>query len=268
MSGIFARLNFPSSLSGDTIAYSDKTINTMNSMPKLLNEWQTEDVAGSNTGGYFKNPIAPYTSNLISISTTLESLASGVGNLYPIYIAANTVKPNLDNFKLHADRLSGVTPPNAETATLPHYESAIGVGKILAHLVYQSDGVANNAALIGSFGALYSTDNLNGYYIKLLPYPGYIANSISSETIETANGPVTVLSSNLTTELIMQITSDITNVNTFLLSTQSSDVNFFQNSRAVVDDYNDVKIFSKMGQTEQDLTKNLVGSDKLLSRIT
>ena len=53
-----------------------------------------------------------------------------------------------------------------------------------------------------------------------------------------------------------------------MITTSNSDIAFFTNSRAVVDDYNAIKGFSKMGQTEIYLTENLIGSDKLLSRTT
>jgi hypothetical protein len=53
-----------------------------------------------------------------------------------------------------------------------------------------------------------------------------------------------------------------------MVTTSNVDINFFTNSRSVVDDYNAVKGFTKMGQTEIYLTENLIGSNKLLSRIT
>lgn len=260
MPSIFDRLNFPTTLSTETAAYSEKTLNTMNAMPKLLNDWQNEDISNSSTTGYFKNPILPYTANLKIVITNIEAV-SNTANLTTIRTTANTTLPKFAQFDAHTNRLSGVVEINSSTSSLPHYENAIGVGKVLAHLVFQSDGISNNAVMIGSFGALYSANTLKKYYDTIQPYPLLIQNSIFVS-------PGGNVFSSLTNTQITTINSELSNLSSYLTNTINSDVNFFTNSRAVLDDYNNVKIFTKMGQTENDLTKTLIGSDKLLSRIT
>jgi hypothetical protein len=261
MPGIFDRLNFPSSLSTQTTAYSDRTINTMNAMPKLLSEWQNEDIASANTTGYFKNPVTPYTSNVISITSSIESLTGGTLNVGSVYTAANTLSGFIPLYNQHTDRLSGLVYVNENTATLPHYETAIGLGKVLSHLVFQSDGISNNAVMIGSFGALYSINTIQAYYTTIQPYPTLISNSLYTD-------PQGNLSCNLSNTILNQMSGTLGNLYTYLVNTKTSDETFFANSRAVVDDYNAVKGFTKMGQTEIELTTTLIGSDKLLSRIT
>jgi hypothetical protein len=261
MTGIFDRLNFPNSLSNQTIAYSDKTINTMNTMPKLLNDWQNTDIASSNVGGYFKNPVVTYTANLASVSSSIQSISTGVLNIGAIYSSAVSVLAAIQEYDDHTDRLSGVTAITPETSTLPHYESAIGLGKVLSHLIYQSDGIANNAVMIGSFSSLYSSNTLQGFYTTISSYPSTIANSIFLNIDSN-------LESNLTSTQITTITGQLNNIASYMITTSNSDIAFFTNSRAVVDDYNAIKGFSKMGQTEIYLTENLIGSDKLLSRTT
>jgi len=261
MPGIFDRLNFPTSLSTETVSYSEKTIYTMNAMPKLLNPWQNEDIANSDTTGYFKNPIAPYTSNLFSITSNIESLTAGVLNTGSVYPSANAASLQITAYTNHTNRLSGMVEVNEDTSDLPHYDSAIGIGKILSHLVFQSDGISNNAVMIGSLGALYSANTLQFHYTTLQPYPQLISNSIFTDI----GGN---LSCNLSGTELTTISSALSNMRSYLVNTELSDVTFFTNSRAVVDDYNAVKGFTQMGQTEQELTKNLIGSDKLLSRIT
>jgi hypothetical protein len=261
MTGIFDRLSFPDSLSSETIAYSDKTINTMNTMPKLLNDWQNEDIASSNVGGYFKNPVTTYTANLAAIAASIEAISAGILNIEAIYSTANSVLLAIPEFNDHTDRLSGVTAITPDTSTLPHYESAIGLGKVLSHLVYQSDGIANNAVMIGSFGSLYSTNTLQGFYDTISSYPSTIANSIFTNFESNSE-------SNLTSTQISTIVGQLSNITSYMVTTSNADITFFTNSRSVVDDYNAIKGFTKMGQTEIYLTQNLVGSDKLLSRTT
>lgn len=261
MAGIFDRLSFPASLSDQTVAYSDKTVNTMNTMPKLLNEWQNDDIASSNVGGYFKNPITTYTANLTAITSSIQSVSAGVLNIGAIYSTASSVLLAISEFDDHTDRLSGVTEITPDTSTLPHYESAIGLGKVLSHLVYQSDGIANNAVMIGSFGSLYSANTLQSFYDTISSYPSTIANSIFTNIDSN-------LESNLTSTQITTITGQLSNLTSYMVTTSNADITFFTNSRSVVDDYNAVKGFTKMGQTELYLTQNLIGSDKLLSRTT
>jgi hypothetical protein len=261
MAGIFDRLSFPASLSDQTIAYSDKTINTMNTMPKLLNDWQNVDIASSNVGGYFKNPVISYTANLASVSSSIQSISAGVLNIGAIYSSAISVLSAISEFNDHTDRLSGVTEITPDTSTLPHYESAIGLGKVLSHLVYQSDGIANNAVMLGSFGSLYSANTLQSFYDTISSYPSTIANSIFTNIDSN-------LESNLTSTQITTITGQLSNLTSYMVTTSNADITFFTNSRSVVDDYNAVKGFTKMGQTEIYLTQNLIGSDKLLSRIS
>lgn len=261
MTGIFDRLSFPTALSDQTIAYSDKTMNTMNTMPKLLNEWQNVDIASSNVGGYFKNPVVTYTANLSSVTSSIQSISPGVLNIETIFSTASSVMLAISEFDDHTDRLSGVSAITPETSTLPHYESAIGLGKVLSHLIYQSDGIANNAVMIGSFGSLYSANTLQGFYDTILSYPSTIANSIFTNIDSN-------LESNLTSTQITTITEQLGNIASYMITTSNADISFFTNSRAVVDDYNAIKGFTKMGQTEVYLTENLVGSDKLLSRLT
>lgn len=269
MSTIFERLQFPSFLSSNSIPLSESTQKTMNTVPRLLSDWQYNDLANANTGGYYENKLVPYIDNLISINSQIAGNTSYNPDLSTIYTATQTLANTLPLFKAHTDRLSGVTAVTSSTVNLPHYETAIGLGKMLTQLVYQSDGIANNAVMIGSLGSLFQGDILDGYYNTLQPYPAFIK---LNEWVETTTNPETLESStiyhsNLTSTEITTIVFDINTANERMATCISSDVTFFQNARAVSNDFHAVRAFSNTGQTENDLLNNYVGSDKLLSRI-
>lgn len=269
MSTIFERLQFPSFLSANSIPLSEATQKTMNTVPRLLSDWQYNDLANADTGGYYENKLVPYINNLISINNQISGNTSYNPDLTSIYNATQTLAEALPLFKAHTDRLSGVTAVTSATVNLPHYDSAIGLGKMLTQLVYQSDGVANNAVMIGSLGSLFQGDILDGYYKNLQPYPALIK---LNEWVETTTNPetsetTTVYRSNLTPSQITTIVFDINTAKERMNTCISSDVTFFQNARAVSNDFHAVRAFSNTGQTENDLLNNYVGSDKLLSRI-
>lgn len=260
MSSIFERLQFPASLSNETIAFSDATIKTMNLVPKLLNDWQYADIANTQVGGYFKNPVSDYANNIITLTTQIKSNTINNLNLGSIFVAANTTGNTLNSFNQHTDRISGVTQPNADTALLPHYNTAIGLGKLLVQMTFQSDGITNNAVMIGSLGSMFKSNNLISYYNTLSSYPALIEHSVINDGMGN-------LTSNLTSTQINQIVTDLNYTNSQLTDFITSDVNFYNNSKAVSDDFHTVRAFSNMGQTENDLVQNLNGSDKLLQRL-
>jgi len=76
-----------------------------------------------------------------------------------------------------------------------------------------------------------------------------------------------VTANNLTEAQISQILSDISNTNTLLVTRQNADVTYYTNLRSFVDNYNSVKKFSNMGETETYLVNNFVGTDKIKERI-
>jgi hypothetical protein len=152
-----------------------------------------------------------------------------------------------------------VEPVNTDTILLPHYESAIGVGKIIMYLVSQTDGISNNSPLIGSFTSLFTGNTLNTYYTTIQNYANTVANSIYTQTGN--------YYSNLTSTQVSTISSKLIEITTFMNTKNTADVNFYINSQAVLADYNSLKGFSNMGQTQEDLINNYIGTPKLLSRI-
>ena len=257
--GIFDRLGFPASMANNTINFSQDTQNSLNNMPQILTTWQMEDIANSNTYGYFVNPVSDYANTINSAMVSIETTANS-GNLFTISSAANAVNyfGTVVYFRDHTNRISGVTPldQDANNALLPHYNNCIGLGKALTYIIYQSDGISNNAVIMGNFSSLYTANTLSGYAANLTNDLILIQNSISAGN------------SNLTPSEVASIVNHINTANTFLYTSYTDDEKYYANCRTIVTDYNSVKGFGHMGDTEKYLVNNLIGSDKLKSRIS
>jgi hypothetical protein len=257
---IFDRLGFPSSLDDEVVEYSNTTINRLNSMPQLLNAWQMQDMANNNSSAYFINPANTHIVNLKDNILSIETLCTGVSELSTIYTAANNVitSNNLIDFSLHTDRMSNVLDPSVDEE-LPHYKTAISLGKILTYLLYQSDGVTNNSVLIGSFGSILKYNTVSQYSQTIANDKILIQNSIE------VSGETT--SSNLSPTQITNITSNINAMNTFVYTTMTEDKSFYANSRTLVSEYSTLRELNSMGQTQNNLILNYIGSEKLLERL-
>lgn len=259
--GIFNRLGFPSSLSANTTNYSNTTINTMNTMPNLLTDWQMQDIANSNVNSYFVNPCSDIANNIITSLDSIETLSTGVSGLETIKAAANNIlmSNTLIDFREHTDRLSGVSPPDFQDPTLPHYEGVIAAGKILSYLLYQSDGISNNAAFIGNFGSIIKYNTLGDHSNTI--------NSdvilIDSSIITSGETPTTSLTSGQKTTII----SNLNTMNTFIETARTDDIGFYANCSTIINEYKQLKGFNGMGQTQTALINDYIGSDKLLSRL-
>ena len=247
---IFARLQFDGSFQGNnTTEMSDSVKNHMNTMPQMLNSWQKQDLADSNAGGYFQNPVITITNSIWGVANGIIGIANlASSNVTQVYSAANTLFTSANNFMQHTNRISGVSGTDPDNPSLPTYQSAIGAGKLVSYIVYQSDGIQNNAPLIGSFTSLYTSNNLTSYYITIQNYATTVQNSLNVSTYQ----------SNLTQTQANTIASNIANVALFMDTRRNADLTFYTNSQLIVSDYNKVRTFSNMGQTETDLTNNLI----------
>lgn len=212
-----------------------------------------QDIANSNTGGYFVNPVSDKANSLISLMADIQNLANSA-NITSIYDTANTINnsQSIIYFREHTDRLSGVTPldANANNVLLPHYENCIGIGKALSYLVYQSDGISNNAVIMGNFGSLYTGNTLDSYII----------------TLTTDKNLIQTYGNTLSPTQVSTIVGDMTTLNSYITTSVTTDVNYYANCRSVVNDYNSVKGFTRPGDTEKYLY-TIIASDKLKERI-
>jgi len=270
MASIFERLSFPRDITSNVVTFSTDVTNYMNTLPKLTPDWQYTDLKNRDIAAntYFKNPVANTTNNIITLSNLITTVCTGIIDLSAIYSASANVSECANNFYYHTDRLSGVTQPNGNTASLPHYQTAIGVGKNLTYLLYQHEGIANNSTIIGNFDSLYSNNALTFYRNSISTYPQIIASTVYIENLNDIYGqPYQVVRSNLSPTLITSITSNLSNISSYMINRQSSDVRFYNESQNVTSELTTFKKFSNLGQTEKSLFNDLIGTDKLKARI-
>jgi hypothetical protein len=271
MSSIFQQLGYnytPSA--GEIIDFDQKVLDTMNSMPELLNPWQYEDMRNEDTAisNYLLNPVFTISTSIKNTCISIESACAGVNNLSTVASTANTAHTSANNFILHTNRIAGVTPIDANTVLLPHYDTAIGTGKSIMYIIYQSDGIQNNAPIMGSFTSLFIKDDLTVKYNTISGYPTLIANSISANTYLDGEGnTVTELVSNLTPTQISTIISNVSDAGNTMNTRRTHDENFYTNSSNVLEQYNQLKKFKAPGSSETNIINGYIGTTRLKNNL-
>ena len=192
MSSIFGRLgSYDATLVSD---YSANTIAHIQYMPKLLDDWQIIDIENNDYNGYYQNPVSNVTISIWDTANTLNSSSEGISAnsiLYPLdYIAIdNSIASTRDillnlchrtanSYLYLTNRLSNVIPVGNDTTT-PHYTTSLSVGQMLVYLTNQSDGVQNNAPIIGSFTSVMIANTLTSLYNDLSNNATIFINSIN-----------------------------------------------------------------------------------------
>ena len=260
---IFGRLGFDSANTSSVVApLSDNVISTLEKMPPLLNDWQQADSSNNVVGGYFVNPVANVTQGIWNTANTIITIPGLQESLPSIYLTVSNLRSSCNSFYRHTDRMSGVSSMLDEP-TQPHYTTAIGIGKVIMYIVFRSDGVQNNAPLMGSFTSLTVNDTLTTMNTSISGYKTTIQTSI----LVTSDEFGTTYSSNLTPTQITTINSNLNSIRNVMDTRRTNDVNFFNNSRNIVNEYNMLSEFGTPGQSEKYLINNFIGTDKLKSRI-
>lgn len=257
--GVYATLGYNfSDPNNDVIELSANTISHLNSMPAFIDSWQAQDIANNVVGGYYQNPVATNTSIIITNAQSMIVLANtgasqNIANCDLIQTAANNLALTAQSFLDHTNRISGVTPFIGQDVVNPYYDTAIGLGKTALYITNQTDNITNTSPILGSFTSL-----LIGLEV------GSANTTIANDLIILTTG---VTANNLTDAQISQILLDISNTSVLLSNRQAADVAYYGNLRTFVDNYNSVKKFSNMGETETYLINNFVGTPKLLTRL-
>jgi len=272
MAGVYARLGYDFDSNNNTLfTISDEGKAYLNTIPSFLPySWQVEDLAANNTTGYYKNPTANVYATLYANTNLIFQTANTVFTANTFPLAFNNEGPNLantannflitlDKFKSHTDNVSGVNQirdGGTDAGDYPYRESAIGFGKFLIYLTFQTDDVSNASSALGSFTSLFVNDQLNAN------------NTIIHLDRITVNNSLNVTNvSNLTGAAINTIISHFETANTLISNRRNHDIQFFRNSAEVINDYGQVAQFSNMGPVDTQLANNYIGSDKLVSRI-
>jgi len=268
---IYGRLGFNSTdptTNATVTTDSSAVANNLAFMPQLLNAWQTEDISTSNTGGYFVNPVAPLT---ITITSALNSINAATLAINVQSTISSTVTQALrdlgntavgavgtvNNYLYVTNRQSNVVDPGSDVTTV-HYRMAIGYGKILSYITYQSDGVQNNSPIMGNFTSITLGNTLST-----------LSNTLSSQQITLSNSITmgTPNTSNLTLAQTQAISSTIGSITSLMTTYTTQDNAFFTNSAAVIADYSVVAPLSELGATETLLVNTYIGTNKLKTRL-
>jgi hypothetical protein len=279
MAEIFQKLGYNfNDPEGAITPLSTESKKFLDSVPPLLNEWQSQDIADSSVGGYFKNPTAtPATAiknkciQIFSLPAGIVGANSGATTLFAnIAVNANSISTTggeADQFIAHTNRISGVTTITPATALLPHYDTAMGIGKTIMYLTNKTDNIGNNSPIMGNFTSILIVDTLGTSNTTITPYYNQIANSLTSVTSGVHPDEVTTHTSNLSYSTVHTIDQQIATINYTLRIRREHDVNYYNNSKTMVENYQTLKQFSNMGGSENTLINNYIGTDKLLSRL-
>lgn len=268
--GVFDRLGYtfndPANSSVQT--FSTNVANQMAIVPSLLTDWQKSDIAANNVGGYFQNPVANVVQAIWNLSNTyITYTTQNVQNTNPtINTAIRSAMSNAvsiatmyaNTYLYITNRQSNVVPAGNDTINV-HYTTAIQAGKILTYVINQTDGIQNNAPMIGSFTSIMIGNTLNTLYTTIRGLSNTFAASIN-----TVPSPA---SSNISLADAQSLQNSMYALATTMYSFPKNDNNFFQNSKQVISDYNALRQVSKLGQTENYLINNYIGTNKLTSRL-
>jgi len=276
MATLFQKLGYSySDPHGDVTSLSDDTIQHLDSLPPIIDEWPTEDIATSNVGSYNQNQletistsIATSANAILNVASTIEICTNAGVSAVMANIAnsANNLITTANNFKDHTDRVSGVTSyadyiteaGSAIASTKPFKDTIKGYSKLLMYVIYQTDGISNTSIMYGAQTSLFTGPEMNVYYTALSTY----ANIINSSISYTPN-----VTSNLTSTQANTIYAMIANTASLMDTRRTHDETFFTNMKTMVSDYQKTRQFSNMGESETNLVNNYTGSSKILTRI-
>jgi hypothetical protein len=266
---IFSLLNFPSSdpvIAESTQTLSANVLTQMNLMPSLVNSWQQGDMANSDTGGYFQNPLgvsintASSTANTIVAFGTVTGTTPQISNLLiSVANVANALSHTTPDFLYLTNRLSNVEEIGSDMDT-PHFKSATGYGKIVMYIVNKTDNIQNNAPMIGSFGSILAANVINSNANTFITYANLYANTITVG-IDGTNSSISLANAQILSNSVNSIYQLMTNY-------IQQDTDFYQNLKDVVNSYSAVSTFNSLGQTENDLIINYIGTDKIKARLS
>jgi hypothetical protein len=276
MATLFSKLGYNySDPHGDVTSLSADTIEHLDSLPSIIEDWQSQDIADNNVGGYNQNPLGTISTSIavsanaiLNVASTIEicTNAGVLAVMANIANSSNNLITTANNFKDHTDRVSGVTSyadyiteaGSAIASTKPFKDTIKGYSKLLMYVIYQTDGISNTSIMYGAQTSLFTGPDMNVYYAALSTY----ANIISSSISYTPN-----VTSNLTSTQANTIYAMIANTASFIDTRKTHDETFFTNMKTMVSDYQKTRQFSNMGESETDLVNNYTGSSKVLTRL-
>ena len=264
---VFGRLqyNFDATKFGDALTLSDAAIETINSSPVTITQWQETDIADDvvSRSRYFKNPTINVCNQIIS-NLTLLSVDANTANLSNVEIAANNAILEMYRFISHSSNISGVNKLADTDGTIPMYETAMGVGDSMLRLTNKTDSVENTSPVLGMLTSLFIGPELTSNSNIL--YSDRLALNASLQSVVV--GMQTIIRSNLSSSRIATIATDIATANNMVYTRRIHDWTMFSNGRDVLADYSFLNQFNMMGNTKTYLVNNYIGTSYLTQQLT
>ena len=251
-----------------TLELSSSAKKHLQSMPRMLKDWQAEDLRNGNVGGYLKNPVADVVNSINGILQQIQAAIFVQSTTYAtpleeVYNQATFALEEGTKFLSHTNRVSGVTKPTADTADYPHLNQVLGIGRTLLYICNQVDGITNNSPVLGSMTSILIEDELVTNKNNIVDYPELIANSITTFVDNSENGFSISASSNLSASQIQEITTNLRNIKVLFSKRRTHDENFWTKSRQIVDEFQTLDQLNSGGEVQNFLFNNYVGTDKL-----
>jgi len=274
MAGVYALLGFDTTdpIANGAVEQLSPSVQTqMKMMPPLMQPWQETDLISNETEQYYLNPVSNTINVIWSTSNTITNLSfsnvitgtinvtfsnPGVSSIMdPALMVVRDVTQNVaGRFMVHTDRMSNVIPIDFDI-TSPHYETAIGFGKLIMYIVNQTDNIQNNSPMIGSFSSLFVANTLSDHSNTFLSisnvYLGSLVSGVSSLDLTDANA----------------FSNAANQVSNTMTTYRQKDFDFFANSQMIVDRYNKVSEFNRIGQTELFLINDYIGTPNLKNNL-
>lgn len=284
---IFARtgFNFDSSKFGDMLNFTPEVKQFLDDSADPLQDWQKGDIGSDDVGGYYKNPLIDVLQALEPVSVSISSIVSNTdivftdANVGSLSTSAGTLAGEVPEFIIHTDLLSGVIEdvpfdledrPDLAFDLQPSLRYAISLGQQVLTITNKSDNIQNNSPMLGSFTSLFIRDDIEPYPNLLEQDLIVLENSLGEFTSGegTEEDPfVTIVTSNITQQQADTILSHVQPVANILTTRRAHDRNFYQNSFNIVNDFQKVQEFDAVSTTQKKLIDELIGTDKLKSRI-
>lgn len=289
---VFGRLGYDFTPNDSTILdLSAAAKKHLQSLPRLMKDWQAEDMRNGNVGSYYKNPVADVVNSIngaleqiqskIFVGTSSVFVGEGVdtgyetSNVYispleDVYSEAGFALDEGRKFLKHTNRVSGLSDPvpatdtTESTADYPHFQQVMGIGRTLLYICNQTDGILNNAPILGAMTSIFIEADLTTYKNTIIEYPSLIENSINVSTVFSGEDQYTTKASNLTSTQIETIITNIRGVKALFQKRRTHDENFWTKAREVIRDFQVLDEFNGGGEVQNFLINNFIGTDKLI----
>jgi hypothetical protein len=234
---------------------SSATKEHLDSIPPFITEWMAKDIRENDFDGYYQNPVQSVTMNIYNTANAIYIATTGVTNLANVHTSAGILMGNAQTFLTHTSKQSGLIEYDGSDNLTPYLQPALSAGRTAMYITNQTDGITNNAPMLGCFSCLLIEPQLISNTTTLITY----SNDIS--------GSIYLGSSTLTGSEITEIDTHIKNLNNFMSYRLNSDLNFYSNIKRLIDGYNKTKKLNAVGETESYLINNLIGTAKAKARL-